>query len=450
MAKRGQTAGVPKDKSSEPAPSTGSTARQQPKLIKDYRTRHEREAYIQRILLLAIGAVAAVVAVLLVVAFVVDRVIEPNQVAATVNGQNITVGQFQTQVRLTRALRNFEINNAVAQYQSFGIPDDQIQQFLTSQPPYSVWVNEFQVPDQLGNSVLNEMIETELIRQRAAELGITITDADVEAQIEDFFGYDPEAILSTATPTAEPSVTPTPLVSPTATPTLAATATLAATPTLEFTPVPSSTPEPTLNATELADRFNTVRGDTFRAIQTAAGVSEADVRQHFADLALRAKLRDSVTAELSQTAPFVDVRVIVVDSEDNANDILAALQNGESFAELARANSSDASSGSGGELGWSTLDSLTASFGQAFSDAIAAAAVGELTGPIATESATFVIGQVRAREDRDMTEDEMESARDITFAEYLATLRDEADVSTTTNWVNNVPQQPPFVVSGLQ
>lgn len=446
MAKSGQPGDANKSKQSSTQPGS---ARQQPKLIKEYRTRAEREARIQRILVISMIVVAVVVGILLISAFVIDGIIVPNQVAATVNDTQITVGEFQRNVRLTRALRNIELSNAVAQYRAIGISDDQIIQFLTSQPPYSTWINEMQVPDQLGNTVLNQMIDDEVLRQYAAANGITITEEQIDEQIQNFFGYDPVAALSSPTPSPSPTVSPTPIVSPTASPTPTTTPTPEFTPTTTLTPVPSNTPAPTQNATEMAESFNTVRNDMFAELRSQTGMSDADIRAYFGVLALYEAMRDHLTSEEQTTAPFVSGRIIVVANEDSANDILAALAEGDSFAELARANSTDASAALGGELDWRTLESLTADFGQALSDAISAASIGDTVGPIATDAGTYVIFQLRGREDRDLSESELDQLRDVNFQQQLDELRENASVATTSNWVDNVPTDPPFVIQGL-
>ncbi len=446
MANSGQTGDAQKPKQQKP---TSSSTRQQPKLIKEYRTRAEREAHVQRILVISMIVVAVVVGILVVSAFVIDGLIVPNQVAATVDDAQITVGEFQREVRLTRALRNIELSNAVEQYRAIGISDDQIIQFLTSQPPYSTWINEMQVPDQLGNTVLNQMIDDEVLRQYAAANGITITEEQIDEQIQNFFGYDPVAALSSPTPSPSPTVSPTPIVSPTASPSPTISPTPEFTPTTTLTPVPSNTPAPTQNATEMAESFNTVRNDVFSQIRSQTGMSDADIRAYFSILALHEALRDQMTTEVQTTAPFVSGRIIVVDNEDSANDILTAVAEGDSFAELARANSTDASSTAGGELDWSTLESLTVQYGQGFSDAVDAAAIGEIVGPIATEAGTYAIFQLRGREDRELTEAELEQIRGVDFSQRLEELRAAATVATTNNWVDNVPTDPPFVIQGL-
>jgi peptidyl-prolyl cis-trans isomerase C len=56
---------------------------------------------------------------------------------------------------------------------------------------------------------------------------------------------------------------------------------------------------------------------------------------------------------------------ILVDSEDKAKEIIAELQKGGQFAELAKTHSSDGSAANGGELGWFTPNMMVPPFAQA-------------------------------------------------------------------------------------
>ena len=80
----------------------------------------------------------------------------------------------------------------------------------------------------------------------------------------------------------------------------------------------------------------------------------------------------------------------------NANEVLTALQNGEPFADLAKAVSNDTGSGAaGGELGWASPEGYVPEF----KDAVLNTAIGEIVGPIETQFGYHII-QVHAREIR--------------------------------------------------
>lgn len=73
---------------------------------------------------------------------------------------------------------------------------------------------------------------------------------------------------------------------------------------------------------------------------------------------------------------------ILVETEEKANELKAQLDAGGDFAELAKANSIDTGSGAaGGELGWFGTGVMV----KPFEDAVIAAEVGKVTGPVQTD-----------------------------------------------------------------
>jgi parvulin-like peptidyl-prolyl isomerase len=450
MSKREQTSGLPKEvsrKSTEPTTPEQPGRNKPPSRRQEYRSRAEREAEIQRYVVLGTAIAVIAVVVVLGIAIIIDQVIIPRQVVANVEGHEITVADFQKRVRLERLLRIQQLTNLVQTYQSFGYPDDQISQLLTQQPPYSTWYNELQIPDQMGLTVINDMTEEQLIRNAAAEQGVTVTQEQIDAKINDFFGYDPEAVAaasaeSTAevTATLEPTTTPTPFVSPTPSPTPTVTPTPELTPTATVTPLTTLPPEPTLTTTQQAHEFNQSKADFFTQLRTQTGMSDADINAYFEFQALREAMRDTVTPDVTQTGPFANVRHILVATEEEAQDIIAALNAGESFAELAKAASTDTGSGAnGGELGWGPVSKYV----KPFADAVVTAEIGATVGPIQSEFGYHII-QVRAREDREMTEDELTQAKETAFTAWIDNLKTtKQDVTQTfSNWVNYVPSDP--------
>ena len=452
MSKREQTTGLPKE--GEKKPTEGASSEPvvpKPRLSKrqEYRSRAEREAEIQRYVILGTGVAVAVIVIILAAAIIVDQVITPNQAVASVNGQNITVTQFEKRVRLERVLRIQRISSFVNFYRQFGYPDDQIGQQLQQQEPFNTYYNELQIPDKMGLTVVNDMIEDELIRQAAAEKGITVTQDQIQEQINQFFSYDPAAIAAAeatpestaeATATVEPTATPTPFVSPTPSPTPTITPTPELTATATLTPQATIPPEPTLNSTQQADQFTTNKNDFYTQLRGETGMSDGEINAYFESLALRKALRDSIATDVTSTGTFVDARHILVATEDEAKDIIDALNSGESFADLAKAASTDTGSGAkGGELGWMPASQ----FVKPFSDAVLSAEIGEVVGPVKSEFGYHII-QVRAREDRDLTKDQVETAKENEFKAWLDDLKtSKADQTKTFDtWVNHVPTDP--------
>ncbi len=448
MSKRSQTSGLPKSKTRPTAEA--ETGAGKGKLSREYRSRAQREAELQRRVVLAVGAAVAVSVVVLAIFLVKDLFIDPNQVVASVNGQNITVAEFQQRVRLERFLLSQQLSGVIDLYRNFGMTDEQINQQLLSQPPYSEWMSQLQIPDQLGNRVVNDLVEDTIVRQQAAELGITINQEDIDAAKQDFFGFDPATAGLPPTPTLTPTITPTPFVSPTpspipsATPTTEATAEVTAEatsevePTATWTPVPTFTPTATLTADERVAQFQTNVGEYYDTVRSNTGLSSDAVDRYFELLALRKAVRDAVTEDNPDLTLQVNVRHILVATEEEAQDVLAALEAGESFADLARSISTDTGSGAqGGELGWSPITNYV----KPFADAVRDAEIGAIVGPVQSEFGYHIV-QVRAREEREAEEGELDSAKDRVFENWLEEQRTaQADSIQIFNiWTSFVPR----------
>ena len=239
MAKKSQTTGQPKTRKSVESGAKSAKGR---KSKREYKSRAEREQQLQRRIIIATIVISVVLVVGLVGVVVYDRFIVPNMAVATVNGQSITVAQFQERFRLERTLVNQQLSGIVNQLRNYGMDDQTILQQLQNTPPYSTWLNEVNFPDQLGQRVLDDMVNDLVIEQEAQAQGITVSDQQIETAKEDYFGYSPTATALAArdltpTETVEPTMTPTPFVSPTPSPT----------PTL--TPTPTVNPEATVEAT---------------------------------------------------------------------------------------------------------------------------------------------------------------------------------------------------------
>lgn len=118
------------------------------------------------------------------------------------------------------------------------------------------------------------------------------------------------------------------------------------------------------------DRRSYLSNAALKPVVTAA-VSDAALQKAYDD-----KFKDSKPATEYHAAH------ILVDSEEKANELKAELAKGAVFADLAKANSTDTGSGAqGGDLGWFGLGAMV----KPFEDAVVAAKVGEVTGPIKSD-----------------------------------------------------------------
>lgn len=120
---------------------------------------------------------------------------------------------------------------------------------------------------------------------------------------------------------------------------------------------------------------------------------ENDKRGYVSSLALQSVVLGAVTDEALQAAydaRFKDAAPqteysaahILVADEAKAKDLLAQLEGGADFAELAKVNSTDTGSGAnGGDLGWFGLGMMV----KPFEEAVVSAEPGKVIGPVKTD-----------------------------------------------------------------
>jgi peptidyl-prolyl cis-trans isomerase C len=122
---------------------------------------------------------------------------------------------------------------------------------------------------------------------------------------------------------------------------------------------------------------------------------------------------------------------ILVDTEEKANELKTQVTGGADFAELAKANSTDTGSGAnGGDLGWFGLGMMV----KPFEEAVVAAKIGEVSGPIKTDFGFHLILVKETRVAAQPTLDEMrdELAAELETAAVEAKVKELTDAATVT------------------
>ncbi len=413
-----------------------------PKVRRSRPSRSQRERSVDRVVSIASIALGTVIVVILGIALFIEGVIVPTQPVASVGGENISVADFQQRVRYERWRTGLELI-PVAQSQF-------AREFLTNSQfgPYADMYRDLQIPTQMGRKVLDQMIEALIIRQYARENGISVSPEEVDKQRFTFYGFDPNP--STPTPTLTPTLTLTPFVSPTptSTPTPTPEPTITATPS--STPLPTGIPTATPDATERAKTFQEDQTNFTNQARRAIGVDEAFFNRLFTETALREKVLTAVAGEPPKEELQVKARHILVKTQAEAEEVLRALQNGESFAALAAALSQDSGSAAqGGELDWAGRGLYVPQF----EEAVFNAEIGAIIGPIDTSSNGpnfgFHIIQVQGREMRQLTEEQARQAQQRAFANWLSEQRAARGVQTFPLWIEVVPTSPTLAELGL-
>ena len=407
---------------------------------KKHMARLERERRQNRIILaVGVGSILIVAALLLFGYF-------KSNVVANVNGVKITTSQWQERVRLQRV----GLLNQLSQYQYF-------QQYFgmdTSQQQQEVNFT-LSNTEQMGQDVLDAMVDDELIRQAAKKLGITVSSDEVEQAIQEAYSFFPNG---TPTPTVTPTEfalptlnseqltlypntsTPTEVVQ-TSTPDVTATPDLStATPKATTAPpTPTAVPPlPTASATPYTlEGFKTQYSDTLTNF-TKYNISEKTLRSVYENQLLRKKLQDQLTKDTPHTAEQVLARHILVADEQIAIALYQKLLDGEDFATLAKENSMDTGSGAnGGNLGWAPASNYVAEF----AEAVTTQPIGEIGKPVKTEYGFHII-QVIAREELPLTDAQYEQQKQKIFDDWLTTTREAAKIKTYDVWKDRVPTEP--------
>lgn len=466
MAKKRQTTGLPK-----PVKKKQESA----ELERQFKSRAEREAQIQRWITLGIGITVAVIILVVAVAFIIEEVITPGRTVAQVNDESFSISDFEQRVRMERVISIELINDGINTIIEVGGISDinqafnqllqidpQTAQFFGIAPNANQLWSELQSPEQMGIRVLDEMIDDVLIREEAEARGLTVSEEDIQREIDLLFGVNREAILElgaeeTAEATAEAEATeeiveeteeptrvfvsPTPSPVPSETPTPTITPTLEQEPTSTLTPIPTFTPEPTLTVPEQLEQLDDRVDGLLDRLGDDTGMNSDEINDYFEGRALRTALIEDMGGD-SEMGTFVNARHILVATEEEALDVIDSLNAGESFSALARAVSTDTGSGAnGGELSWSPVLNYVDEFAEAVTDA----PIGEIVGPVETQFGFHII-QVNAREERELSEGQVDLQGARAFETWLETARnsEENNIETNSIWTDHIPENPAF------
>lgn len=413
---------------------------------KKHLARLDRERRQTRFILAGFIGILVIVLGLLIYGFVDIKYLQPARPVAEIGDVGIPVKSWQTRVRMERARLINQIQ-LYSQYQQYlGVDLSAQQQQLLAQLNNSATI---------GQTVINQMIDEEVIRREAAARGISASTQDVEQAIQAAYAYFP-----LGTPTA--TITPTPVSSPTLSPetlalvTITPTATPLPTATTEAAPTPDplgsptaavpGSPTPTVGPTATPMPTSTPltkQGyeEAFRSSvdqMAKVGLSEDQLRQLYEVQILRKQLLDQVAADVSHTQEQVWARHILVPDEAVAEVVRQRLMKGEEFAKLAAEVSTDTSNkDKGGDLGWFAKGAMVPEF----ETAAFSLKIGEVSQPIKTQFGFHII-QVLAHGDVPLSADAFEQARQAAFATFLTDARTRYNVVIHDNWRSIVPTDP--------
>lgn len=494
------------------------------------RTRHEQETQQIRILRIAGFAVLAVIALTLIAGTVYSTFIRPNKVLAQVNGQKITVSDFEKSVRYQRQniIANYEYMQQL--YQSFGMQLDESQRMqyeMQLAPQYA---------GMIGAEVYTSLVDRLVLDAAAKEEGYSVSDEEVTNRLHELFGYFPDG-TPTPQPTSIPVLdTPTPseeqilLLNYTATPEpteiapendleglgeegpnaddltleIAATAVVDEEGIDESAEAAESAESETetgivvtavaveeepagdaeVSEAEVKEEMVVDDGSESAEIETQIGDDETDEetesepqptetpyteemfnqnsenyfasnqytdleferQQIYYDL-LRDKVRTALDAEVPREEDMVWARHILVETEEEAKTVIARLDSGEEWNEIAEKVSTDASNAqNGGDLGWFGHGRMVLPF----EEAAFAQEVGTYSAePVATDFGYHII-QVVAHEPHPLTYSELSNRIDAAYTKWIDDHKAAYDVKSSDEWTKYVPTEPALLYNTVQ
>lgn len=332
----------------------------------------QRDQELQQILIWGAVALGVIVVGVLVAGLIIEYQIKPNTTVAIVDDTEISVREYQDRVTYQRLLTW----NQVMQYETFLSeldPTDPSSQMLAQQFEQTRASLESQLSPELkdlfGKQVLDMMVEEELVRQEAAERGITIDEETLERQVEQFLGYDRDAAAVQASGT------------------LTETATLS--------------PTQTLTEEEYEERYRFFQTNYLKE----SGLSEAEFEQIVEADLLRQELQEELTQDLETEAEQVEISYLVADTPEKALALKERLEAGEEFdALIEEVNANEDPLTAGSTLPWMRQEDLEARLGPELAVQAFELPVGEISEPLqSTDELTYLL-KVEGHEVRPLDE----------------------------------------------
>jgi parvulin-like peptidyl-prolyl isomerase len=401
--------------------------KQEKELTRKQIAHSRREKQQQKKVFIGLSIVAVLIVGIALAGTLDQFFIKPSRPVAIVNGVTIRTDAYQKRVLYERFVLDTFLQNIQAQLS-----------LIDQQDPSSGFLAQYyqQLANQasqqrmvVDRQALDDMVDDELVRQKAAELGLTVSEDElnqaIRTRIAGMAGALTEteatAVASTAVAATATADTFTPTPEPTATPTLTATTVTTTTPTVTpEVPTPAPTPTPHVITDE---EFNKDYSNYLGVLKDQTGFSEADFRQLIETGLLTDKVRKYFADQVPTEAEQADISQIKVDTEEQAQSALKRLDAGEDFALVATEVSTDTvSAPKGGELGWYLKDELVAGYGQEIADAAFSLEPGKYSQPISYGGAWYII-KVNERGVHPLTDYQLQVSQQQAYSDWLQQAR---------------------------
>ena len=439
-------------------------------VTKKHISRQDREnKQTKTITIISIGT-GVIVLGLVLFGLVNQFLIRPQTTIATVGETKIKAGEFESFVQYSRVQlinQAYQYYNLQQQFGQFG------GDFL--QPAIGI-VTQLTQPIPFAREVLDEMINNIIIREEAERLGISVSQEEIDQAIYSAFGFFPKGTLT-------PTVTATILPSPTYSETQLSLAGITSTPNQPAENVENlnsaenniglnQAPEDPANDIEI-DLANTseepesiigeeennieatptitvtptpyttqVFGQNIKDFNKAYRLYNFDIqhlREIFKTKLLSEKIVEQITQDIPTTKDEVWARHILVETQEEALEIIDKLNEGGDFKSLARLYSTDESNKeNGGDLGWFDENTMVPSF----SKAAFSLQEGEISQPVESSFGYHIIQVIGKRVSQIMPA-ELQQIQQVYLESWLSDKRAARnDIVINPDWEKYAPSKP--------
>jgi parvulin-like peptidyl-prolyl isomerase len=212
----------------------------------------------------------------------------------------------------------------------------------------------------IPSQTVEDMIDDLIVRHEAKERGLVATDEEVQIRIEEQFGYlrNPPTPVPTPVNKAEQSTNET-----------------------NAQEGPEEIAEESVQEPMTYEQYVELSQGWFTAMNEASSFTQQDFEYLIEGAILREKLEEQLKADVPTTSEQVHARHILVETQEEAEEILARLNAGEPFEALAIEMSLDTGNkDEGGDLDWFPRGYMVPEF----EEAAFALEPGEVSGVVET------------------------------------------------------------------